>query len=51
MIITALGAREETGLVPVLDALKIPYLAAGDVKKPRRLLEAIHEGARAGEEI
>lgn len=51
MIITALGAREETGLVPVLDALKIHYLTAGDAKKPRRLLEAIHEGARVGEEI
>ena len=51
MIITALGASEATGLVPVLDALKVPYLMAGDVKKPRRLLEAIHEGARAGEEI
>jgi len=51
MIVTALGAREATGLVPVLEKMKIPFIAAGDVKKPRRLLEAIHEGARAGEEI
>ena len=51
MIITALGARENSELAAVLDELKIPYLTAGDVKKPRRLLEAIHEGARAGEEI
>ncbi len=51
MIITALGAREANDLASVLKKLEIPFIAAGDVNKARRLLEAVHEGARAGEEI
>ena len=51
MIITALGARSASELVPVMEELKIRYILVGDAKQPRRLLEVIHEGARAGEEI
>ncbi len=51
LIIRALGAESETELEPVLDKLGIPFLKAGDVMSPRRLIEAVHEGFRAGNEI
>ena len=51
LVIRALGAESETELEPVLDRLGIPLLKAGDVMSPRRLIEAVHEGHRAGSEI
>ena len=51
MIITAMGARSENALEDVLKELAIPYRIVGDAKSPRRILEAIHEGHKAGEEI
>lgn len=51
MVVTAMGARPEISLEESLKSLKIPYVIVGDAKKPRRLLEAIHEGHRAGREI
>jgi pyruvate/2-oxoglutarate dehydrogenase complex dihydrolipoamide dehydrogenase (E3) component len=51
MVITAMGAKPENALEPVLKDLGIPYRAVGDAISPRRLLEAIHEGHRAGYEI
>ncbi len=50
-VITAMGARSDTRLKETLGQLGIPYAEAGDVKGPRRILEAIHEGHRAGKEI
>ena len=47
-IITALGALPEKNLEETLKKLDIPYLIAGDVNMPRRLLEAVHEGYKAG---
>ncbi len=49
-VITALGARTENGLEEVLRELGIPWRTVGDAAGPRRLLEAIHEGDRAGRE-
>ncbi len=51
MIITAMGVKSENALEDVLKELVIPYRIAGDAKSPRRILEAIHEGHKAGEEI
>ncbi len=48
MIVTALGVRPEDGVIQALDRLGIAYQAAGDVRSPRRILEAIHEGHAAG---
>ncbi len=50
-VITALGARAENALEAVLKEEGISYIMAGDSKGPRRILEAIHEGHRAGREI
>ncbi len=51
LVVTALGARSEAGLAEALTELGIPHLLAGDAVKPRRLFEAVHEGARAGREV
>jgi 2,4-dienoyl-CoA reductase (NADPH2) len=51
MIITAMGAKSENSLENVLKQLAISYRIVGDAKSPRRILEAIHEGHKAGEEI
>ncbi|MCK7466990.1 MAG: hypothetical protein MZU91_01780 [Desulfosudis oleivorans] len=52
-VITAMGARSD--IRPRGGARKLrqvsPMLMAGDVKGPRRILEAIHEGHRAGNMI
>ena len=51
MIVTAMGAKSENSLENVLKELAIPYNIVGDAKSPRRILEAIHEGHRAGQEV
>lgn len=51
LIVTAMGAKSENALEDVLKNLVIPFRTVGDAKNPRRILEAIHEGYRAGEEI
>jgi 2,4-dienoyl-CoA reductase-like NADH-dependent reductase (Old Yellow Enzyme family)/ribulose 1,5-bisphosphate synthetase/thiazole synthase len=51
MIVTAMGAKSENTLEDVLKDMAIPYRIVGDAKSPRRILEAIHEGHRAGEEL
>jgi len=48
MVIKAFGSKPERDLCAVLQKLNIPYTEAGDVVKPRRLLEAVHEGDSAG---
>jgi 2,4-dienoyl-CoA reductase-like NADH-dependent reductase (Old Yellow Enzyme family)/thioredoxin reductase len=51
LVVTAMGARSVNGLEGTLQELGILWRVAGDAKSPRRLLEAIHEGNRAGREI
>jgi pyruvate/2-oxoglutarate dehydrogenase complex dihydrolipoamide dehydrogenase (E3) component len=48
MVIKAFGSASERDLCAALQKLNIPFSEAGDVVKPRRLLEAVHEGDRAG---
>jgi 2,4-dienoyl-CoA reductase-like NADH-dependent reductase (Old Yellow Enzyme family)/ribulose 1,5-bisphosphate synthetase/thiazole synthase len=50
-VITALGARSESSLAGPLEKAGIPCTVVGDAKSPRRLIEAIHEGHRAGNEV
>ena len=51
LVVTAMGAKSENALEGALKELAIPYRIVGDAQSPRRLLEAIHEGDRAGREI
>lgn len=51
LAVTAMGAKPDNALEGALRELGIPYRIVGDAKDPRRLLEAIHEGDRAGREI
>lgn len=51
MVVTAMGARPDNALGELLKQLAIPCSTVGDAKSPRRLLEAIHEGHRAGREV
>jgi hypothetical protein len=51
LIVTAMGAKSDNSLEDVLKDLAIPYRTVGDAKSPRRILEAIHKGHRAGEEL
>jgi 2,4-dienoyl-CoA reductase-like NADH-dependent reductase (Old Yellow Enzyme family)/thioredoxin reductase len=51
LVVTAMGARPANGLEGAIKELGIPCCVVGDAKSPRRLLEAIHEGDRAGREI
>lgn len=48
LVVTALGARPNDELKSVLDELGILYVPVGDVNQPRRFLEAVHEGYKAG---
>ncbi len=50
-VITAMGARSDIRLEAALKEAGISYTVAGDAKGPRRILEAIHEGHRAGNMI
>lgn len=50
-VINALGAVSNNELVRVIKNLDIPCKVIGDAAGPRRFIEAIHEGARAGIEI
>lgn len=51
LVVTAMGAKSSNSLEEVLNGLGIPWRIVGDAKSPRRLLEAIHEGDRAGREM
>lgn len=51
MVITAMGARPENALEDILKEMAVPYRIVGDARNPRRILEAIHEGHAAGQEI
>lgn len=51
LVVTAMGAKAANGLEGIFRELGIPCRVVGDAISPRRLLEAIHEGDRAGREI
>mgnify|MGYP001209476758 FL=1 len=51
MVVTALGARSERGLEEACARAGVHCVVAGDAVQPRRLIEAVHEGAKAGREL
>jgi pyruvate/2-oxoglutarate dehydrogenase complex dihydrolipoamide dehydrogenase (E3) component len=48
LVVVALGAAPETSLTKILEEMGLEYHVVGDAKKPRDMLEAIHEGHQAG---
>ena len=48
LVVVALGAAPVTSLTKILEELGLEYHVVGDAKKPRDMLEAIHEGHQAG---
>lgn len=51
MIVLALGARPNAALIEHLKPLGVPMVAVGDCLEPRRIPEAIYEGALAGRQV
>ncbi|HSV98481.1 MAG TPA: FAD-dependent oxidoreductase [Spirochaetota bacterium] len=51
MVVTALGARSEQVLEEAVKKSGLACVTVGDAVRPRRLIEAVHEGAGAGREI
>ena len=48
LVVVALGVAPVTSLTEILEDLGLEYHVVGDAKKPRDMLEAIHEGHQAG---
>lgn len=46
-VVVAVGLKPLDNLKPVLERLGIPFALVGDAKTPRRIIEAVEEGARA----
>lgn len=46
-VVLAVGLKARDELRGALEALKIPYTVVGDAQRPRRIIEAVEEGARA----
>ena len=46
-VVLAVGLKPKDELKGVLEALKIPYAVIGDALQPRRIFEAVEEGAKA----
>jgi len=50
-VVIAVGLKPNDNLKATLDSLKIPYTVVGDALRPRRIIEAVEEGARAAWEL
>ena len=50
-VVLAVGLKARDELKGALEALKIPYAVIGDARRPRRIIEAVEEGARAAWEL
>jgi 2,4-dienoyl-CoA reductase-like NADH-dependent reductase (Old Yellow Enzyme family)/thioredoxin reductase len=50
-VVMAVGLKANDALKGILEALKIPHAVIGDAKQPRRIFEAVEEGARAAWEM
>lgn len=50
-VVLAVGLKAGDELKKVLEALKIPHTVVGDARRPRRIFEAVEEGARAAWEL
>ena len=50
-VVVAVGMKPANGLQNILEELKLDFKVVGDAVKPRRIIEAVEEGARAAWEI
>lgn len=50
-VVWAIGSRPETALAEAAREAGMTVIEVGDAVEPRRLLEAVHEGARAAEKL
>jgi 2,4-dienoyl-CoA reductase-like NADH-dependent reductase (Old Yellow Enzyme family)/thioredoxin reductase len=50
-VVLAVGLKARDELKGVLESLKIPHVVVGDALRPRRIIEAVEEGARAAWEL
>jgi hypothetical protein len=50
-VVLAVGLKAKDELKGVLEALKIPFDVIGDARLPRRIFEAVEEGAHAAWEL
>ncbi len=50
-IVLALGMKSDTTLLDSLAGLPVEVIAIGDAVKPRRVMQAVHEGFHAGRRI
>ena len=46
-VVIAVGMKPVNALQGILEKLGIPFAVVGDASKPRRIIEATEEGARA----
>jgi pyruvate/2-oxoglutarate dehydrogenase complex dihydrolipoamide dehydrogenase (E3) component len=50
-VVLAVGLKARDELKEILEALKIPFAVIGDARQPRRIFEAVEEGAKAAWEL
>ena len=50
-VVLAVGLKPRDELKEILEALKIPFAVIGDARQPRRIFEAVEEGAKAAWEL
>lgn len=50
-IVCAMGTVSENSLVEELSELSIPVIAIGDANKPRKIMHAVYEGAKAAKTL
>ena len=46
-VVMAVGLKPRDELKGILESLKIPFSVVGDARQPRRIFEAVEEGAQA----
>ena len=51
MVVLALGAKPERGLVEDLKKMDIEFFPIGDCQQPRNIRQAIYEGALIGRQL
>lgn len=50
-IVCAMGTRPENSLAEELSGLSIPVIVIGDAQKPRKIMQAVYEGAKAAKDL
>jgi 2,4-dienoyl-CoA reductase-like NADH-dependent reductase (Old Yellow Enzyme family)/thioredoxin reductase len=50
-IVCAMGTHPENSLLEELSGLSVPVIAIGDAQKPRKIMHAVYEGAKAAKAL